>query len=379
MLHNSSIFKSVALCLTGAIIGGLVSASAVSFVYSNQPAEQAALVQQSAKLNQVDYKSTSSYPVVDIAKNVGPAVVTISNFQTVGSNPFSFGGSNFNSGSTLAEVGSGSGFIVDAAKGYIVTNNHVIEGAKKISVGLADGRTLNATLVGADSRTDLAVIQIKDTSNLTAVVLGDSTKLQVGEPVVAIGNPGGEEFAGSVTAGVVSATNRVLDLQGESSFDLIQTDATINPGNSGGPLVNYSGQVVGINSAKFQETGFEGMGFSIPISDATPVIQQLIQKGYATHAALGVQISNQYSAEYAQQQGSPEGAYIYQVTSGGAAAKAGLSQGDIITKINDNTISSYAKLTHELFKYKPGDTVKITYYRNGSTHVVSVTLGEIKG
>ncbi|MDR3542089.1 MAG: trypsin-like peptidase domain-containing protein [Desulfosporosinus sp.] len=370
--------------LVGALIGGLLSAGIVISVYTNKvqtkPMIPVVLGQQMPKSIKVDY-NTSSYPVVDVAKNVGPTVVTISNFQSESNQGFVFGDGGFSNGNSnnMVEIDSGSGFIIDAENGYIVTNNHVIEGAQKLSVSLADGRNVDAKLVGADPRTDLAVIKINDTSNLTAVVLGDSSKLQVGEPVVAIGNPGGEEFAGSVTSGVVSATNRILDIQGESSFSLIQTDAAINPGNSGGPLVNYIGQVIGINSAKFQETGFEGMGFAIPITDALPTIQQLIQSGYASHAGLNVQITNQYTKEYAAQQGLPAGAYIAKVVAGGAADQAGLKPGDIITKVNDKVISSSAGLTHELFKYSPGDNVKFTYYRNGSLQDITITLVEIKG
>lgn len=370
--------------LIGALLGGFLSAGIVISVVTNKvqtkPTLPVVLGQQLSKAKVVDYNSTS-YPVVDIAKNVGPAVVTISNFQSANNQGFAFGDGGFsnNSGNGLVETDTGSGFIIDATNGYIVTNNHVIAGAQKLSVTLADGSTCDAQVVGSDSRTDLAVIKINSTGNLTAVVLGDSSKLQVGEPVVAIGNPGGEEFAGSVTAGVVSATNRILDLQGESSFNLIQTDAAINPGNSGGPLVNYLGQVVGINSAKFQETGFEGMGFAIPISDAIPTIQQLIQKGYASHAGLNIQIASQYTKEYATQNGMPPGAYVAEVAAGGPADQAGLKQGDIITKVNDTVISDSVGLTHELFKYNPGDKVKLTYYRNGSSIDVTVTLTEIKG
>ena len=375
---------ALAMGLVGALIGGVISAGIMVSVYANklpqtQPAVPVVLGQQVSQAVKVDY-NPSSYPVVDIAQNVGPAVVTIANFQAVNNSGFNFGYGNFRNqtGNDLVEVGSGSGFIIDAANGYIVTNNHVIEGAQKLSVGLANGKSLQAKVVGADSRTDLAVIQISDTSDLTAVVLGDSSKLMVGEPVVAIGNPGGEKFAGSVTAGVISATNRILDLQGESSFNLIQTDAAINPGNSGGPLVNYLGQVIGINSAKFQQTGFEGMGFAIPISDAVPTIQQLIQKGYASHAGLNVQIAAQYTKEYAVQKGLPPGAYIAKVVGGGPADQAGLKTADIITYVNDAAISDSAGLTHELFKYQPGDKIKLTYYRNGSSQAVTVTLTEIK-
>jgi serine protease Do len=381
--------RSIIILSTGlicALLGGLISAGVV-VSYANKvqtkPTLPVVLGQQSQNLARVHYdydsSTSSSFPVVDAAKNVGPAVVTISNFQPANSQGFvGDGGFSNGSGNGLVEVDTGSGFIIDATNGYIVTNNHVIDGAQKLSVTLADGSSCDAQVVGSDPRTDLAVIKINSTDNLTAVVLGDSSKLQVGEPVVAIGNPGGEEFAGSVTAGVVSATNRVLDLQGEDSFNLIQTDAAINPGNSGGPLVNSLGQVVGINSAKFQQTGFEGMGFAIPITDAIPTIQQLIQKGYASHAGLNVQISSQYTKEYAAENSLPQGAYIAQVVAGGAADTAGLEQGDIITKVNDTVISDAVGLTHELFKYNPGDQVKITYYRNGSSQTVGVTLAEIK-
>jgi len=311
----------------------------------------------------------TNFPVAQIAKATGPAVVGIANFQAKGT---AFGGGG------LAEVGSGSGFIIDAQHGYIVTNNHVVAGAEKIVVSLADGRNITAKLVGADDRTDLAVVQIADTKNLTATQQGDSTKLQVGEPVVAIGNPGGQEFARSVTTGVVSATNRILDIPGEASFNLIQTDAAINPGNSGGPLVNYQGQVIGINSAKNQETGFEGMGFAIPVSDALPTIKQLIEKGYASHPGLNVQIDPRYTAEYASQKGWPAGAYVSKVTPGGPAARAGIQAGDILTKINSEEIKSSLELTHELFKYKPADKVTVTIFRNNKTQDVSVILAEIK-
>ncbi len=410
---------TVALCVVSALVGGVVSVGIAPSLYSNRPqvsAQPAVVGQSVSQPVSVNYDQ-SSFPVEDIAKNVGPAVVNIANFQAhgnfsgfgifggFGGNGSIFGnggnggsggnnGNNFGNGdsdnggnssgnsgsnSNLVEMSSGAGFIIDAKNGYVVTNNHVIDGAKKLVVGLADGRNVNAQVVGADVRTDLAVIQISDTKSLTAVQIGDSAKLQVGEPVVAIGNPGGEDFARSVTTGVVSATNRTLDLQGESSFNLIQTDAAINPGNSGGPLVNYQGQVIGINSAKYQETGFEGMGFAIPITDAMPTIQQLIQKGYASHAGLNIEIATQYTAEYAAQQGTPAGAYVSRVIAGGPAAKAGLRQGDIITKVNGVDISNFTELTHELFKYSPGANIKITYFRNGSPRDVDVTLTEIKG
>ncbi|HWJ02896.1 MAG TPA: trypsin-like peptidase domain-containing protein, partial [Verrucomicrobiae bacterium] len=221
------------------------------------------------------------------------------------------------------------------------------------------------------------VIKLTDTKNLVAAAIGDSTKLQVGEPVVAIGNPGGQEFARSVTVGVVSALNRFLRLTGESSFNLIQTDAAINPGNSGGALVNFEGKVVGINSAKNREEGFEGMGFAIPISDAWPVITQLIQSGKATHAGLLVQINDRYNEEFARAKGWLPGALVVDVTPNGPGAKAGLKAGDIITSVNDRPVKNYYELTNVLFKFKPGEQVKIVISRDGKTSEVQVTLAEL--
>lgn len=365
-------FSTVAVALVSALLGGVIAVAMVPSIYGNRPQTQANQVVLNGQGTTPTIKTdgTTNFPVVQIAKTVGPAVVGIANFQSRGG---LFGG-----GSGPTEVGSGSGFIIDAQHGYIVTNNHVVEGAEKIVVSLADGRNITAKLVGADDRTDLAVVQISDNKNLTATQLGDSTKLQVGEPVVAIGNPGGQEFARSVTTGVVSATNRILNIPGEASFNLIQTDAAINPGNSGGPLVNYQGQVIGINSAKNQEQGFEGMGFAIPVSDALPTIKQLIEKGYASHPGLNVQIDPRYTVEYASQRGWPAGAYVSRVTIGGPADRAGIKAGDVLTKINGKEIKDSLELTHELFKYKPGDTVTVTVYRNGGTKDVSVTLVEIK-
>ncbi len=282
--RHIKVISVLATGFAGALIGGLLSAGVVISVYTNKvqtkPTLSTIAEQQSPNSINVVY-DPSSYPVVDIAKNAGPAVVTICNFQSVVNQDSDLGDNDQSKGNNLIQMGNGSGFIIDADKGYIVTNNHVIKGAQKLLVCLANGNRVYADLVGSDSSTDLAVIKISNTKNLTAVELGDSSKLQVGEPVIVIGNPCGEELAGSVTTGIVSATNRIL--QGESSFNLIQTDAAINPGNSGGPLLNYHGQVIGINSAKYSQAGIEGIGFAIPITDAIPIIQQLIQKGYVSH------------------------------------------------------------------------------------------------
>ena len=354
------------LCIISAVIGGLTTAAAIPYI---SPVNVSPIhAGNTSPITQVAYTANEpNFPVAQISKNVGPAVVGVSNFRS---------GRSASGSSDLQEAGSGSGFIIDAKKGYIATNNHVIEGAQKITISLSDGRNLEAKVIGADPRTDLAVLQISDVSKLTAVNLGDSSKVEVGEPVVAIGNPGGDEFARSVTTGVISATNRTLDLQGEAGFDLFQTDAAINPGNSGGPLVNYQGQVIGINSAKYAEPGFEGMGFSIPISDAMPTIQQLIQFGVAKHPALLVSTNDQYDT-YAKSNNKPLGAYIAEVTPNGPAAKAGIVKGDVITKINNGQVKNSSDLIHELYKSNVGDKVAITYIRDGVTKQTDAMLGEI--
>lgn len=369
--RRTGFFSTVAVALISALLGGVIAVALVPSIYGNKqqaPTTQVVL-NGGATTPTINTEGITNFPVAQVAKATGPAVVGIANFRATGA---LFGGGG------LTEVGSGSGFIIDAQHGYIVTNNHVVDGAEKIVVSLADGRNINAKLVGSDKRTDLAVVQIADTKNLTATQQGDSSKLQVGESVVAIGNPGGQEFARSVTTGVISATNRILDIEGEASFNLIQTDAAINPGNSGGPLVNYQGQVIGINSAKTQEAGFEGMGFAIPISDALPTIKQLIEKGYASHPGLNVQIDPRYTAEFASQKGWPAGAYVAKVTPAGPAEKAGIRVGDVLTKINGKEIKSSLGLTHELFKYKPGDKVTVTIFRENKTVDVSMALVEIK-
>ncbi|TGE33529.1 trypsin-like peptidase domain-containing protein [Desulfosporosinus sp. Sb-LF] len=363
---KNKVFAFASLCVISAFIGGLTTVAVIPHIY---PTTSTAMQTSNSSFTQVANLTATetNFPVAQIAKNVGPAVVGVSNLQSSRS---------FSGNSGLQETGSGTGFIIDAKKGYIATNNHVIDGAQKITISLSDGRNLDAKVIGADPRTDLAVLQISDTTNLTAVKMGDSSKVEVGESVVAIGNPGGEEFARSVTTGVISATNRTLELQGEASYNLIQTDAAINPGNSGGPLVNYQGQVIGINSVKYAETGFEGMGFAIPISDALPTLQQLINSGVAKHPALLVSTDDQYNT-YAKSNNKPQGAYISGVTLNGPAAKAGLKQGDVITKINDGLVQNSSDLIRELYKNNVGDKVTITYIRDGQTKQVEVTLGEL--
>jgi putative serine protease PepD len=286
---------------------------------------------------------------------------------------------------TSQGAATGSGIVI-SKDGLIVTNNHVVAGAgsgASISVVLNDGRTIPATIKGTDALTDLAVIKA-DATDLTPATLGSSGNLAVGQGVVAIGSPFGLEA--TVTSGIVSALNRPVtsgDEQQDSTtvFPAIQTDAAINPGNSGGALIDLAGQVVGINSAiktaggsGQSEGGNIGLGFAIPIDQAKPIIDELVAKGKATHARLGVQVGDAQSSD-----GLTNGARLGEVTSGGAADKAGLQAGDVVTAVDGKAIASGDALVAAVRSHRPGDEVKITLTRAGKSQTVTATLGSDNG
>jgi putative serine protease PepD len=289
---------------------------------------------------------------------------------------------------TTAQGGGEGTGIVLSSDGLILTNNHVVadaaSGGGNISVTLNDGSTATASIVGRDPVTDLAVIQAKGVSGLTKATLGSSADLAPGEQVVAIGSPLG--LQGTVTSGIVSALNRPVrtgDATGTENastvIDAIQTDAAINPGNSGGPLVNLQGQVVGINSAiaslgasAGSQSGSIGLGFSIPIDQARRVAKQLIDTGSATHAQLGVSVRD---ASTSGSSTFSDGAAVAAVTAGGAADKAGLAAGDVITKVGDRSVDSADALIAAIRSHQPGDSVVLTYTHNGTETTSKVTLG----
>ena len=310
--------------------------------------------------------TTGSKDTTEIAKEVGPAVVGIK--STVQGQMSLFGGY-----STSEAQGSG---IIISADGYIVTNNHVVADSSSVSVQLNTGSEYAAKVIGADDQTDLAVIKIEPTEELTVANLGDSTKVEVGETAIAIGNPMGLEFFGSVTQGIVSAVNRTVQVDNRT-MNLIQTDAAINSGNSGGALLNSKGEVIGINAVKVTTTGVEGMGFAIPISEAKPIISDILDYGYVKGRPVIGLSTRDVSAYMAQQYGWPQGAQIMSVTTDNAR-NAGLQQGDIITKIDDKTISKGSDLTEYKDTKSPGDTVKLEVYKyaTGKTESVSVVLSE---
>lgn len=353
----------IVLCFISAIIGGIISLRFVPIIYgydyfkSEQPQLPFSSENKGPLSSGLDYS-----PVVDIAEHVGPTVVGISN-QSLKGNIFS---------RELVEQGSGSGVII-SDKGYIVTNYHVIAKAERIMVYLADGREVEAEVRGSDPDTDLAVLRI-NAGELPVSVLGDSDTLKVGELVVAIGNPLGYGFARSVTVGVISAKERHITIQ-DQKFKLIQTDAAINPGNSGGALVNGRGEIIGINSAKLVITGVEGMGFAIPISDAKPIINELIEKGYISRSFLGISgwEVDERTARYNE---VPEGLYITEVVREGPAYKAGIKVYDILIGINEKEVISFEELSDILQSFNPGDTIQVNLFRRGKEVSIPLILGE---
>jgi len=268
---------------------------------------------------------------------------------------------------------AGSGFVIDP-KGFIVTNNHVVEGATQIQVEFADGTTYPASIVGTDALTDLAVIKV-DSDDLPYAALGESRELSVGEWVVALGNALGEGI--SASEGIVSRLNVSVTVRGTTLRDLIQTTAAINPGNSGGPLSNMAGEVVGINSVKVASVGIEGMGYAIAIDSARPIVQSLINQGYVTRPWLGVSLYtvDRFTATI-NNLSVNEGALVVEVTDGGPADEAGLQRGDVIVEFNDTTITNTDDLLVAILEAGVGADVTIVYVRGGDRLTTTAHLRE---
>jgi serine protease DegQ len=270
---------------------------------------------------------------------------------------------------------AGSGVIVDAARGYVMTNNHVVANADKIAVTLKDGRTLNAKLIGTDPGTDIAVVQIP-TENLTALTFGDSSALEVGDYVVAIGNPFG--LGQTVTSGIVSALGR-SGLRIEGYEDFIQTDASINPGNSGGALVDLRGRLIGINTAIIAPSGGNvGIGFAVPINMARSVFEQIVQYGKVQRGRVGVQVQD-VTPDIASAIGlaQPTGALIAKVEPNSPAAKAGLRQGDVVLSINGAAVRNSSDLRNRVGLVRVGENVEVTYRRGEDERSTKMRVANI--
>lgn len=400
---SKSSMKVAIVGLVAGLIGGGAAAGGVA--YLNNSGMLAPSTVTTGKTTPVKVSNSNVKGTSDATKafnKVSGAVVSVINLQKQQSLGDSmFGGltsdygnnsSNDSDSSDLQTASEGSGVIYKKQGGtaYIVTNNHVVAGSNALQVLLSDGTKLTATLVGTDEQTDLAVLKVNSSKVSEVADFSDSSKIEPGQSVLAIGSPLGSEYATSVTEGIISATKREVDATDESGNSLgkatvIQTDAAINPGNSGGPLVNLAGQVVGINSMKLASssdgTSVEGMGFAIPSDTVVSIINELEKNGKVERPALGVtmvDLSNVSTSDQASVLNLPTsvsgGVVVMGTTDGSAAAEAGLKKYDVITKIDDTDITGSGDLRDALYKRKVGDTIKITYYRDGKAKTVDAKL-----
>ena len=368
--HHRGAGRVVALLLSCAVISAACGFGGAILAQNGSRTGKTTVQQSNRTATTVNVKKVDGQTLMSPAEVYASTVnsVVSINCSAVSTNIF---------GQQTESASSGSGFIY-TADGYIVTNQHVIANASSINVTLYNGDTYPATLVGSDSDYDVAVLKI-DAKDLPAVTLGNSTDVNVGDTVMAIGNPLGE-LTFSMSSGIVSCVNRAINVEG-TPFNMIQVDASINPGNSGGPLVNLYGEVVGIVSAKYSsysDTSVEGLGFAIPISDVQAIITDIIENGQVTGKAylaikagtMTEQMATQYNI------GISEGVFVYSTESGGAGERAGLQLGDVITKVNDTAITSMTDLSAAKKNYKAGDTVTLTVYRNGEYITLDLTFDE---
>lgn len=370
--RRPNLFVFVLSIVLAAVLGGVISLSLATNLGLMGQTKTPTIRNNTANVPNLKIpqgqETLNKGPIVAIAEQVGPAVVGISNMVNT---------SDFYTGSQLVEQGSGSGVIFDAANGYIVTNNHVVEGAEQLMVSLYNGTQVKAKLIGRDMRTDLAVVKI-DTKNLTVAKFGNSDNIKVGEMAIAIGNPGGAEFARSVTQGIISGLNRLLITNEGLQFKLIQTDAAINPGNSGGALVNSAGEVVGINSIKIARAGFEGMGFAIPINMARQIIADLVNNGKVIRPALGVEMLKDVDAQTARYYGlASEYGVLVKPVPDSPSAQAGIKDLDIIIALDGQKVKNRYDLQNILFAKKVGDTIKVTVARNKQKIDIKVKLAQL--
>ena len=354
--HRTAV-KVTALILACAVAGGLAGWGGAAIAKSSGT-EKATIQQSDRQPVSVQVKTVDGQTLMSPAEVYAATVnsVVSINCSAVSTNIF---------GQTTQSASSGSGFII-TEDGYVVTNYHVISGASSVQVTLYNGDTYDATVIGGDSDYDVAVLKI-EASGLQPVTLGESADVNVGDTVLAIGNPLGE-LTFSMSQGIVSSCDRAINVDG-TPFNMIQVDCSINPGNSGGPLVNLYGEVVGIVSAKYSSyssTTVEGLGFAIPISDVRSIITDIMENGAVTDKAymaitagtMTEQMAAQYNIDVTQ------GVFVYSVVSGGAGDKAGLRLGDVITKMGDKTLTSRQDLSAAMKGYRAGDTVTLTVYRN---------------
>ena len=372
---KSSAGKTIALALVCSLIGGIVGAGCVAlqddwFFDDDDDHRNIESVLLGNREN-----SVIDMVEVDTSKLMTPAEVYAANVNSTVGITTSTITTNF-WGQQTASAASGSGFIITES-GYILTNYHVIENSSFIAVTLYDGRSMEAKLVHYDQNNDIAVLKI-EAEDLTPVILGDSANMNVGDSVIAIGNPLGE-LTFSLTAGTVSALNRDVVMSNGLNMTLIQTDCAINSGNSGGALFNLYGEVVGITNAKYSsssssEASIDNIGFAIPINDVWYIVESIIEKGYVSKPYIGVSVLD--VSEQMQNYGLPKGAALESVVSDSPAEKAGLKRNDIITKVNDTEITSGTDLTKFMKTVSVGQVLTVSVYRQGETLELTVTVGE---
>lgn len=366
--HHGGVGRVVALILSCAVISAACGFGGAILAQNGSRTGKTTVQQSNRTATTVNVKKVDGQTLMSPAEVYASTVnsVVSINCSAVSTNIF---------GQQTESASSGSGFIY-TADGYIVTNQHVVANASSINVTLYNGDTYPATLVGSDSDYDVAVLKI-DTKDLPAVTLGSSTDVNVGDTVMAIGNPLGE-LTFSMSQGIVSCVNRAINVEG-TPFNMIQVDASINPGNSGGPLMNLYGEVVGIVSAKYSSyanTTVEGLGFAIPINDVQSIIKDIMENGSvgnkAYMAITAGTMTQQMAAQY--KINATEGVFVYSVEDDGAGDKAGLKLGDVITKLNDTQITSMEDLSAAKKGFKAGDTVTLTVLRDGKEITTQLTF-----
>ena len=393
MKHLQKFYKKGVKVLVIILIGFL-SGALGSFVtlqlYQKQGNQ--ATNNNSGTVTQTSYKNENS--TTQAVNKVKDAVVSIITYSSNSRQSSVFNADEANPDSDNQQIASeGSGVIYkkNDKDAYLVTNTHVINGASKVDIRLADGTKVPGEIVGSDTFSDIAVVKISSEKVTTVAEFGDSSQLSVGETAIAIGSPLGSEYANTVTQGIISSLNRNVSLKSEDgqaiSTKAIQTDTAINPGNSGGPLVNIQGQVIGITSSKIASNGgtsVEGLGFAIPSNDAQNIIKQLESDGKVTRPALGIQMVNlsNVGASDLRKLNIPSsltsGVVVRSVQSN-MPANGHLQKYDVITKVDDKEIASSTDLQHALYNHAIGDTIKITYYRNGKEETTSIKLDKNSG
>ncbi len=363
--NQVSIPVVIILCIVLSLISGGLGAYLMISTRQNTTTTTNGITTSTAKL-------TETNSIADAVSKVYDAVVVVEVY----------------SNNQLASTGTGFVYKKANGKAYLMTNNHVISGGKTVKVLFQNGDELEATTVGSDTYSDIAVLSVKDSDKIVAATTGASDKSKVGDTVFTVGSPEGSDYAGTVTKGILSAKDRLVEVALSNSqtsdyyMQVLQTDAAINPGNSGGPICNTNGEVIGITNMKLVDDTVEGMGFAIPIEDALKVAEVLEKDGKVSRPYIGISMLDLSNSYYLWQSGImvPEnvnnGVAVVKVESGSPADKAGLKKGDIITKLAGKDTKSLAEFRYELYKHSPNDSVEVTYIRDGKEQKATLTLGK---